>query len=473
MFISKDNISSSLDSIEEDKQIIKETTGNSIDKSRSIYNDENVKGERNSSCGSKMDDIPKEIIKPPLEVPAWSIAIFAIVAIGDVAYICYGFYRAFHLDSWWYLFLLVPFSIPNLLILPLYTRSEKMCFRPLGRFIYTFPFGVVVYFLMNFVFCSPILLFWFIPTGIDLGQVLFSIMIGTTILIYIYSLIVALLLPKEYTYKINLNARGKNENNARLNKMTLIHLSDLHLGTSVGERSGKRVVNKIFKIVKRESKKRRVAVVVTGDISDMDNYSFEHSGIKIWKYMLEKFDSLDTKDDLVNSRKRVQTFAILGNHDLYATEEMAELLKPAILLDSDNNGVGCGYYNLDIDGNNIQLYGINNDRLLNFPKEDKLSSSSDSDQDQIVVKEQPYIPKILLEHQPVRRIGYDLILAGHTHGGQLLHFGLITKIAFPIFIGHYFRYGAHYIVSRGTCWWGPRLRWLRSEIGVIKLKWKT
>lgn len=432
----------------------------------------------------------KKELKPPLEVPAWSIAIFTILTIGDVAYICYGFYKAFHLTSWWYLMLLIPFSIPNVLIVPLYTKSKRMCFRPIGRFIYTFPFGIVAYFLMNFIMFSPILLFWLIPTtNIDLGQILFAIMIGTTILIYLYSLIVALLPPKEFKYKINLNSKKKSkvkdneieeDKNSETHKVTFIHMSDLHWGCSVGQRSARRALKKVYKLAERECKKHRIAVFITGDISDMDNYGFEKKGIVIWREMLEKFDSFDTEEDKRNGVKRVQTFAILGNHDLYDPEDMAELLKPAIVLYNNNNNnnkedenMKDGYYKLNIEGNKLRLYGINSDTLFEFPKSNRQSLSSDGDQDQIVVREEPFVPKILLEHQPVERPGFDLVLAGHTHGGQLLHFSLPTKIAFPLFIGHYFRKGTHYVVSRGTCWWGPRLRWLRAEVGVVKLSWRT
>lgn len=471
-----------------DTEVGTSALSSSINKNIGI--DEDTKIRNNKDCNHA-----KKELNPPLEVPAWSIAIFAVLAIGDVAYICYGFYKAFHLTSWWYMMLLIPFSIPNLLIVPLYTKSKRMCFRPIGRVVYTFPFGAVAYFLLNFIICSPILLFWFIPTtNVDLGQVLFAVIIGTTILIYLYSLIVALLPPKEFKYKINLNFKKKpkvknndkmknkvdnsdaENEDSEIHKVTFIHMSDLHWGCSVSQTGARRALKKVYSLVERESKKHRIAVLITGDISDMDNYGFEKKGIVIWREMLKKFDSFDTQEDKRKGLKRVQTFAILGNHDLYEPEDMARLLKPAIVL-CNNNGeeenMKDGYYKLNIEGNDLRLYGINSDLPFEFPKSNRQSLSSEGDQDQIVVKKEPFIPKILLEHQPVERPGFDLVLAGHTHAGQLLHFGLITKIAFPLFMGHYFQKGTHYIVSRGTCWWGPRLRWLRGEVGVIKLRWKT
>jgi predicted MPP superfamily phosphohydrolase len=83
-------------------------------------------------------------------------------------------------------------------------------------------------------------------------------------------------------------------------------------------------------------------------------------------------------------------------------------------------------------------------------------------------------PTIVLSHQPksislVADKRCDLMLSGHTHGGQIFPFGLLVKMAQPYIAGlHEFQQGKQIFVSRGTGYWGPPLRVLApSEISRI------
>ncbi len=83
-------------------------------------------------------------------------------------------------------------------------------------------------------------------------------------------------------------------------------------------------------------------------------------------------------------------------------------------------------------------------------------------------------PTIVLSHQP-KSIGLlgtnrcDLMLSGHTHGGQTFPFGMLVKLDQPYLAGlHEFLPGKQIFVSRGTGYWGPPLRVLApSEISRI------
>lgn len=83
---------------------------------------------------------------------------------------------------------------------------------------------------------------------------------------------------------------------------------------------------------------------------------------------------------------------------------------------------------------------------------------------------------ILLCHEPYlatasARQGVDLMLSGHTHGGQIWPFGYLVKQRFPLLVGDYALDGLQVIVSRGTGSWGPRMRlWQRGEISRITLR---
>jgi len=83
---------------------------------------------------------------------------------------------------------------------------------------------------------------------------------------------------------------------------------------------------------------------------------------------------------------------------------------------------------------------------------------------------------ILMSHVPTgakeaARAGVGLMLAGHTHGGQLWPLSLLTRRAFPLTAGRYRVGGMTVLVSRGTGCWGPRMRlWQRAEIMLVVLR---
>jgi len=82
---------------------------------------------------------------------------------------------------------------------------------------------------------------------------------------------------------------------------------------------------------------------------------------------------------------------------------------------------------------------------------------------------------VLLSHSPwqtdrATHAGVELMLSGHTHGGQIWPFGYLVQIAYPLFAGRYNIDGMTLLVSRGTGTWGPRMRlWHRGEILKINL----
>ncbi len=83
---------------------------------------------------------------------------------------------------------------------------------------------------------------------------------------------------------------------------------------------------------------------------------------------------------------------------------------------------------------------------------------------------------VFLSHTPwqaetAARSGAGLMLAAHTHGGQIWPFNYLSATRYPMQAGPYVVDGMPVIVSRGTGTWGPRMRlWQPCEIVRIKLK---
>jgi len=84
---------------------------------------------------------------------------------------------------------------------------------------------------------------------------------------------------------------------------------------------------------------------------------------------------------------------------------------------------------------------------------------------------------ILLNHTPgtaathaAMDAGADLVVSGHTHGGQIWPFGYITRAAFPFHHGLYPVGDGHQLTTCGIGFWGPPMRLgADPEIWVIEL----
>ena len=83
---------------------------------------------------------------------------------------------------------------------------------------------------------------------------------------------------------------------------------------------------------------------------------------------------------------------------------------------------------------------------------------------------------ILLSHTPwqteeAAHAGTDLMLCGHTHGGQIWPFGFLVRFTYPLLAGRYEVCSMSVIVTRGTGTWGPRMRlWHPGEILRVTLR---
>ena len=87
-----------------------------------------------------------------------------------------------------------------------------------------------------------------------------------------------------------------------------------------------------------------------------------------------------------------------------------------------------------------------------------------------------YNYKILMSHSPaiakeLKENQFDLVISGHTHGGQIYPFHYIVKSANDFLAGMYEVNNNKLYVSRGAGYWGPPMRiFAPSEITVFNFK---
>lgn len=217
---------------------------------------------------------------------------------------------------------------------------------------------------------------------------------------------------------------------SRLDGTVIIALSDLHLGALLGERW-------LAARVEQVQAERPDVVILLGDV-------FEGHGLPQQELLVT----------LKHLSAPLGIWAVLGNHESHGsrTDNMALFEKAgAHLLSNTWAELRPG----------LVLAGVDD------------LAYRDGNGGAFLAKAlagRPAGATILLSHAPlpanmVTGKGVNLMLSGHTHGGQLWPFGYLVKDRFPLIAGRYELEGMTAIVSRGTGTWGPRMRlWRPAEI---------
>ena len=224
--------------------------------------------------------------------------------------------------------------------------------------------------------------------------------------------------------------------------LTIAHLSDVHLGTILGPRF-------LERLIERTRALEPDLVVITGDLVDGDAGVVEE--------MLPQLRTL---------RAPKGVFAVLGNHEYYAGRDRSRALL-----------AGAGFTVLDNSAEELApglvLAGVPDARgsAQTGVAEADLAAALDGVGENAAV--------VLLQHAPeaeaqAAEAGVDLMLNGHTHGGQLWPFHYLVQHAYPHYAGVYRVNGMTQVVSRGSGQWGPPMRFLApSEINLITLRRAT
>jgi hypothetical protein len=220
--------------------------------------------------------------------------------------------------------------------------------------------------------------------------------------------------------------------------LVLVVVSDLHLGTLIGERWLARLVDRIRAL-------HPDLLLLAGDLVD--------GNVGHVELLLPH---------LKNLHAPLGVWAVTGNHEYYAGRD-----RSIALFETAGFSVLRDRWAEIVPG--LVLAGV----------DDLTARRQLGDTDKPVAKAlagRPAGAAILLSHSPLEvdkaaAAGVGLMLSGHTHNGQIWPFNYLVGFRHPLLGGCYQVDGMTLIVSRGTGTWGPRMRlWGPSEIIRIKLK---
>ena len=217
----------------------------------------------------------------------------------------------------------------------------------------------------------------------------------------------------------------------------IIALSDLHLGSQVGERWLK---GRVSQTMAQEPD----IVVLLGDI-------FEGHG--------------PSENGLVKTLQRISApmgvWAVLGNHEFHGGRRGISAMEEAGFQVLRNRWaeIHPGFIIAGVDD-------LTSDRRAN----------RESDSVTHALADRPPGATVFLSHTPwqmekASNAGVGLMLSGHTHGGQIWPFDYLVKQRYPLLEGRHEVGNMTVIISRGTGTWGPRMRlWHPGEILRVTLK---
>lgn len=220
----------------------------------------------------------------------------------------------------------------------------------------------------------------------------------------------------------------------------IVQLSDIHIGGLIDAEFIKNIVNRINVL-------NPDIVVITGDLVDIDIVK-----------------ARGVLSELKHLKSKYGTYYIVGNHEYFhGVERIIKEVKSLGIRVLENENVYIGEEGVGF--NLVGVYDVFGYRVqTHMPDLYKaLANKTPS-------------PTLLLAHQPrfIEEVtqGVDLMLSGHTHGGQLYPFRFLVALQQPYISGlHQHTESLQIYVNKGTGFWGPPMRLgASSEITEITIK---
>lgn len=242
------------------------------------------------------------------------------------------------------------------------------------------------------------------------------------------------------------NYQVKIDKSAKVNKLRIVQLSDIHINDMT---SSDRIQHMVDKVNQLDAD----FIVITGDTLDRRLQPFTEKGFD------KQFQQFKSK---------YGTYIIFGNHEYLNIKEENNHEQDIINAFKHANMKVLKDDVVHLD--NVGITFIGRDDFSSSRYDIKRASLPD-----LMMFSNTNKPIILLDHQPhdldkPANLGVDLMISGHTHAGQVFPINLIEKLIYKNNYGIYKNTKQHFtsIVSSGFGFWGPPIRLMtRSEIVVI------
>lgn len=221
----------------------------------------------------------------------------------------------------------------------------------------------------------------------------------------------------------------------------VVQISDMHIGALIDEAFVQDAVARINAL-------QPDIIVITGDLVDAP-IERVHDAIKTLQYLKSEFG----------------TYYIVGNHEYFHGIEaiMEHVSSLGIrVLQNESLKIGSDEHPFWISG----VYDYFGYRYGDF-KPDILKATQNINDT---------APTLLLAHQPryihnLNNFKPDLILSGHTHGGQIWPFNYLVSLTQPYVKGlHKLTNNSYIYVNSGIGFWGPPMR-LGSQAEITYITW--
>lgn len=226
-------------------------------------------------------------------------------------------------------------------------------------------------------------------------------------------------------------------------ELTVMHVSDVHLGHHRGRAALERVV-------KLTNEQQPDFIVITGDLVD-GNIALEPEVLApLADFAAPAYFTTGNHETYVDFDRALRLIAGQGVHVL--RNEMVETHGVQL--------IGLDYMNAD--GNTFDMHPADGDRTI-----------------QRVVPGIPVredAPVFVMHHSPVgleyiAAHGTDLMFTGHTHAGQVFPGTVLAPFIFRLNRGLYDFEGMQVFVSQGAGTFGPRMRLgSNNELDVLRLR---
>jgi predicted MPP superfamily phosphohydrolase len=357
------------------------------------------------------------------------LLLFALAVFGSAWYMAFRLRTTFGLQRQWLLRALIMVALAGWFMLMVPAAKSADVVAGLSYVLGGYLFAGYVFLTLTFVLLHIVERAWHIPR-VRVGAAALLLAAGTTLV-----------------GGVSANTFSVVETEIALpgldRDVVAMQLSDIHLGQHRGRKY-------LEKIVEATNQRKPDIVLITGDLIDSEA-----------AFVPGELEPL--------ARVSAPVYYVGGNHEKYVDAERAFALVKKYGVNVLRNQV--------VETHGLQLVGLD---YMNADEDTfELHPSDDSRTIKSVLASlrlKGGMPSVLLHHSPTGvqyagANGIDLMIAGHTHGGQFFPGTLVATAVFPFTHGLYRRGPLQVFVSQGAGTFMSRVRLgTSSELNLLRLK---